>query len=174
MIKGEDVSQFLNISWEQFHLNTLSLVQKLKPHNFNRIIAVSRGGLVPASIMASELDIKYVDTICLSSYKDKNQQVDFKYIKEPDSLVKCFPTDWWNDTSWIDGKEPKILIIEDIVDTGKTVKFIKKEESWLEGAFFTSVYTKPQGKKNINQYSIEVSQDTWVEFPWEKIGVISG
>ena len=159
------MSKSLSISWEQFHLNTLALVKKLKKYEFNRIIVVSRGGLVPASIIASELDIRYVDTICYQSYNN-NKQSSIELIKRPLVLNTLI--------------NPKTLIIDDITDTGKTFKTIDNlnKNTWpliwptpANASCFASVYTKPQGKEFINEFAVEVDQDVWVEFPWEKIGI---
>ena len=44
------------------------------------IVEVNSGGLVPAAILARELGIRYVDTICISSY-DHDHQREMKVLK---------------------------------------------------------------------------------------------
>jgi xanthine phosphoribosyltransferase len=61
-----------------------------------------------------------------------------------------------------DGKD--WLIIDDLVDTGKTAAVIRK---MLPRAHFATVYAKPQGKPLVDTFVTEVSQDTWVLFPWD-------
>jgi len=56
----------LYISWDEFHRHTRELAQKLKANNYNKIVAVSRGGLLPAGILAYELNIRNVEVINMS------------------------------------------------------------------------------------------------------------
>ena len=54
------------VSWEAFHRATKELAKMCLHGNFDSIVAVSRGGLVPATIIARELNIRVLDTICVS------------------------------------------------------------------------------------------------------------
>jgi len=101
---------------------------------------------VPAAIIARELDIHYVDTICVSSYTLR-QQGELKIIKSIEG---------------INGENA--LIIDDLVDTGKTAKIVRQ---MLPDAHFATVYAKPDGKPYVDTYITEVSQDTWILFPWD-------
>ncbi len=57
------------IAWEELHRNARALAWRLLDHGpWKGIIAITRGGLVPAAIIARELDIRLIDTICISSY----------------------------------------------------------------------------------------------------------
>ena len=56
------------------------------------------------------------------------------------------------------------LIIDDLVDTGKTARVVRK---MLPKAHFACVYAKPLGKPLVDSYITEVSQDTWIFFPWD-------
>ena len=70
------------ISWDQLHRDSKALAWRLLDKDFFKgIIAVTRGGLVPAAIIARELDIRLVDTICVSSYDWKNQKGEVKLLK---------------------------------------------------------------------------------------------
>ena len=63
------------ISWEDFHQHAKELSQKLKAHGkYNKIIAVSRGGLIPAGIIAYELDIRNNEAINFSSYDNDEKR----------------------------------------------------------------------------------------------------
>ena len=135
------------ISWDQLHRDAKALSWRLLDKDFfNGIIAVTRGGLVPAAIIARELDIRLVDTICVSSYDWKNQKGEVK-------LLKGIPG---NGEGW--------LIIDDLVDTGRTAKLIR---DLLPKAHFATVYAKPAGRPLVDTFITEVSQDTWILFPWD-------
>ena len=56
------------------------------------------------------------------------------------------------------------LIVDDLVDTGKTAKVVRE---LLPGAHFATVYAKPMGRPMVDTFITEVSQDTWIYFPWD-------
>lgn len=135
------------ISWEQLHRDSKALAWRLLNMDyFKGIIAITRGGLVPAAIIARELDIHLVDTICVSSY-------DWKDKKSDAELLKGVQTDG---EGW--------LLIDDLVDTGRTAKMVR---SMVPKAHFATVYAKPAGRPEVDTYITEVSQDTWILFPWD-------
>lgn len=135
------------ISWDQLHRDAKALAWRLLDQDFfNGIIAVTRGGLVPAAIIARELDIRLVDTVCVSSYDWKNQKGDVKLLKG------------------IDGNGEGWLIVDDLVDTGRTAKVIRE---LLPKAHFATIYAKPAGRPLVDTFITEVSQDTWILFPWD-------
>ena len=136
------------VSWEEIHRNSKALawrLSELKP--YKGIIAVTRGGLVPAAIVARELDIRLIDTFCVLSYSQKTKG-DIKVLKE--SIVAN------NGEGW--------LIVDDLVDTGETIKAIR---SSLPNAHYATVYAKPSGREQVDTFITEVSQDTWIYFPWD-------
>lgn len=135
------------ISWSQLHRDAKALAWRLHEveKSWRGIVAVTRGGLVPAAIIARELEIYYIDTVCITSY-DWQDQGKTKILKE------------------VDGSGEDLLIIDDLVDTGATASVARKI---LPKAYFATVYAKPAGKPMVDAYVTEVSQDTWVLFPWD-------
>ena len=113
---------------------------------FKGIVAVTRGGLVPAAIVARELDIHLVDTVCVSSYDWQDRKGEIEVLK---SMTH-------SDKGW--------LIIDDLVDTGRTAKVVRE---LLPSAHFATVYAKPAGRPLVDTFITEVSQDTWILFPWD-------
>ena len=113
------------------------------------VVAITRGGLVPAMIVSRELDIRVVDTISVKSYshQDRGQA---HVTKSPQADLM--------------GDGEGILIVDDLVDTGKTLELVK---SLYPKAHFATVYAKPSGKPMVQTYITEVSQDTWIFFPWD-------
>ena len=109
------------------------------------IVAITRGGMVPAAIIARELGIHYIDTVCITSY-DWKAQGSAKILKS------------------VEGSGEGLLIIDDLVDTGATAKIVR---NMLPDAYFATVYAKPAGKPLVDIYVTEVSQDTWILFPWD-------
>ncbi len=135
------------ISWEQLHRDSKALAWRLLELGpFEGIVSVTRGGLVPAAIVARELEIRLVDTVCISTYQWQDQQSDAH-------ILKNFERD---SHGW--------LIIDDLVDTGKTASIVR---DMVPHAHFATVYAKPAGKPLVDTYITEVSQDTWILFPWD-------
>lgn len=134
------------ISWDQLHRDSKALAWRLvEMRKWVGIAAITRGGLVPASIIARELEIRLVDTICISSY-DWKAQGEIEVLKPATTDGE----DW--------------LLIDDLVDTGATANVAKK---MMPKAHFATVYAKPEGRPVVDSFITEVSQDTWILFPWD-------
>lgn len=134
------------VSWEELHRDTRTLAERLLPaEQWTGVIAITRGGLVPAAIIARELNIRLVDTICIKTY-DYREQGSSEIIKHTDT----------------DGAG--MILIDDLVDTGKTARAVKQ---LVPRARFVTVYAKPEGRAEVDDCIKEVPQDTWINFPWD-------
>ena len=105
------------------------------------MVAVTRGGLAPAAIVARALDIRLIEIVCVIGYgpDDYNpQQANETTVIKPPPVV---------------GDGGGWLVVDDLIDTGRTAK--------------VPIYAKPLGRALVNTYVTEVSQDTWIYFPWE-------
>ncbi|MCL1627374.1 xanthine phosphoribosyltransferase [Roseibaca sp. V10] len=144
-----------HISWDQIHRDSRALAWRLDKHgpdggDWRAVVAITRGGLAPAMIIARELDIRVVDTISVKSY-DHQTQADAAVLKAPQTDIM--------------GKDGEgVLIIDDLVDTGKTLELVRR---MFPKAHFATVYAKPQGREMVDSFITEVSQDTWIFFPWD-------
>lgn len=135
------------ISWEQLHRDSRALAWRLLEHDyFKGIVTITRGGLVPAAIVARELDIRLIDTVCVNSYDWQDQRGEIEVLK----ALEMDGEGW--------------LLIDDLVDTGRTAKTVRE---MLPEAHFATVYAKPKGRPLVDTYITEVSQDTWILFPWD-------
>jgi xanthine phosphoribosyltransferase len=141
------------VSWDQFHRDARALAWRLNGAGpFQAIVTVTRGGLVPAAIVARELDVRLIETICVASY-DHTRQGDLHILKTvADDIVR------------MNGDGHGVLIVDDLVDTGKTAKVVR---DLLPRAHFATVYAKPMGRPLVDTFVTEVSQDTWIFFPWD-------
>ena len=134
------------VSWEELHRHSKALAWRLVEGGpWNGVVAVTRGGLVPAAIIARELEIRLIDTICIASYDDKAQG-ELTILKD------------------VSGDGEGWLIVDDLVDTGKTAQAVR---DILPKAHFATVYAKPAGRPLVDSFITEVSQDTWILFPWD-------
>jgi xanthine phosphoribosyltransferase len=142
------------VSWDQFHRDTRALTWRLAGVGpFLGIVCVTRGGLVPAAIVARELDIRLIETVCVSSYEHRTQG---------DITILKGVADKMRDLGGPGGK--RVLIVDDLVDTGKTARVVRE---LLPAAHFATVYAKPMGRPLVDTFITEVSQDTWIYFPWD-------
>ena len=143
-----------HVSWDQIHRDARALAWRLDgkgPDNggWKAVVGVTRGGLVPAMIVARELDIRRVDTISVKSYNHQTQGAP-EVIKAPQADLM--------------GDGTGILIVDDLVDSGKTLEVVR---ALYPNAHFATIYAKPSGKPMVDSYITEVSQDTWINFPWD-------
>src|SRR5580704_13284120 len=80
--KPPDPEKIFPVSWDQFHRDSRALAWRLSGAGpFNAIVCITRGGLVPAAIVARELGIRLIATVCVSSY-DHTRQGDLKILKD--------------------------------------------------------------------------------------------
>ena len=144
----QDTTRLKNfpVTWDELHRHSKALAWRLLEMGpWAGIAAITRGGLVPAAIVARELDIRLVDTICVASY-DHQTKGDVRVLKP------------------IAGDGTGLLIIDDLVDTGHTARVVRE---LLPKAHFATVYAKPAGRPLVDTFVTEVSQDTWILFPWD-------
>ena len=140
------------VSWDQLHRDSKALAWRLTDNGpWARIVTVTRGGMVPACIVARELEIRLIDTICITSY-DHQEQSTVNVLKSPS------PTPSRADSLGQD------LVIDDLVDTGKTALRIRE---LLPNAHYATIYAKPEGRPLVDTFVTEVSQDTWIYLPWD-------
>ena len=142
------------VSWDQFHRDARALAWRLSGAGpFEAIVAVTRGGLVPAAIVARELGIRLIETVCIASYTHTSQ-AELKLLKTVADAIRARGG----------GTGQGVLIVDDLVDTGQTAKIVR---DILPKAHFATVYAKPMGRPLVDTFITEVSQDTWIFFPWD-------
>ena len=149
-----DPAKIFPVSWDQFHRDSRALAWRLSGAGpFEAIVCITRGGLVPAAIVARELGIRVIETVCVASY-DHIRQADVKILKDVAASVIAHGG----------GEGAGVLIVDDLVDTGQTAKAVR---GILPRAHFATVYAKPMGRPMVDTFITEVSQDTWIYFPWD-------
>ena len=142
------------VSWDQFHRDSRALAWRLNGAGpFEAVVCITRGGLVPAAIVARELGIRIIETVCVASYTHQ-QQGELSVLKDVAPAVVAAGG----------GEGAGVLIVDDLVDTGQTAKVVR---SLLPRAHLATVYAKPMGRPMVDTFITEVSQDTWIYFPWD-------
>jgi len=141
------------VTWDQFHRDSRALAWRLTGlGTFDAVVAIARGGLVPATIVARELNIRVVESVAVKSY-DHQSKGTVRVLKPISEQI-----------FELSRSGGKILIVDDLVDTGATARAVRE---MLPGAHFATVYAKPMGRELVDTFITEVSQDTWIFFPWD-------
>ena len=138
----------LYIKWDEFHNHAKELCEKIKQSGeYNKIVAISRGGLIPAGILAYELDIRNSQAINISSYDEDKQRAD-EYIEIFGNVGEV---------------DEKTLIVDDLSDTGKTFRILRRI---YPQAKYVAVYAKEKGRSVVDIYARSMP-DEWIVFPWD-------
>jgi len=141
-------TSYATVTWDQLHRDARQLASSLMARGpFKGIVAITRGGMIPAAIIARELDCRLIDTISVVTY-DEEKMGESNVVKKADAA----------------GDGEGFLIIDDLVDSGVTAQLVRK---MLPKAYFACLYAKPAGLPVTDMFVVEVPQDTWILFPWD-------
>lgn len=148
----------IKISWDKFQKATEELADKIKTSGFklNYIIGIANGGLIPLALLAKRLDIQNILTVSASSYEKREQRgLTITYLPEVDLTGK------------------KILLVDEIAETGTTLKKVSEAiaEKYKAGEIKTATVAINKNKCDFlpDFYVIESEKaDDWIVFPWEK------
>ena len=141
-------THYYTVTWDQLHRDAKALAWRLMERGpFAGIVAITRGGLIPAAIVARELEIRTIESVSVLTY-DEEAKGETVVVKPPAAAG--------DGTGW--------LIIDDLVDTGTTLKAVR---GLLPCAHAACVYAKPAGRPMADTFITEVSQSTWILFPWD-------
>ena len=143
------------VSWDAFHRDARALAWRLLDAGpFQAVVCITRGGLVPAAIVARELNLRIIETVCVTSYAAPGAQGRLELLKPPAERIVAIAG----------GEGRGVVIVDDLVDTGGTARIVR---GLLPKAHFAAVYAKPLGRPLVDTFITEVSQDTWIYFPWD-------
>ncbi|MGA0890430.1 MAG: xanthine phosphoribosyltransferase [Burkholderiaceae bacterium] len=141
------------ISWAELHRDTRYLSSVLHELGaWKGIIAITRGGMVPAALIARELDIRLIDTVCITSYAT-GEVSGAEHAQGSQKILKS-----------VSGDGDGFLLVDDLVDTGKTAQAVR---AMLPKAHFATLYAKPAGRPIVDTFVKEFKQNKWIYFPWD-------
>jgi len=144
-------THYYTVTWDQLHRDARALAWRLMGKGpFRGIVAVTRGGLIPAAIIARELEVRLVESVSVVSYAGESDR-----LRAPPCVTKAPAAA---------GDGAGFLIVDDLVDTGATARVVR---GLLPRAHFACIYAKPAARESIDSFITEVSQDTWILFPWD-------
>lgn len=148
-----ETEKFYPVTWEELHRNGKALAWRLLEKGpWKGLVAITRGGLVPAAIVARELGVRMIETVSVIGYDyddaDPNRSEEVVVIKDASNV----------------GDGEGWLVVDDLSDTGRTLNMLKDK---FPKAHYATIYVKPQGRPMVDTFITEVSQDTWIYFPWD-------
>ncbi|MCO6418994.1 xanthine phosphoribosyltransferase [Siccirubricoccus sp. KC 17139] len=148
MQSASPAPRYYAVSWDQLHRDSKALAWRLVGlGKLKGVVAITRGGLIPAAIVARELECRLIETVSVVTYDEE--------VRGAPQVVKP-PSAASDGEGW--------LLVDDLVDTGTTAKVVR---ALLPKAHFATVYAKPAGRPLVDTFVTEVSQDTWILFPWD-------
>ena len=143
-----NATTYATVTWDQLHRDARSLAATLVPLGpWRGIVAVSRGGLIPAAIIARELECRLVESVSVVAYEDEARSE--PVVLKPPAAA---------------GDGAGFIIVDDLVDSGVTAKVVR---ALLPRAYFACLYAKPEGRPLADSWVADVPQDTWILFPWD-------
>ena len=145
-IIGYDVIDFLTKS--------IALRFKLNGKDFTHVIGIARGGMIPATMMSYLFNAKLL-SYDVSSYEGTEQgDIEINQDIDLDSI----------------DKDSKVLVIDDICDSSKTMQHIKQKigNSRYKSVRYVTLFAREKTKHVVDHYGVTVKEGTWLVFPWEK------
>jgi hypoxanthine phosphoribosyltransferase len=141
-------------TWNQIYEMLIDQSDKIRKTSYQPdiIVGVARGGLVPARILTDLLETPQVATIRIEFYTDIGQPSVQPILKQPLTIP-------------VNGK--KILIVDDISDSGQSLKMAKQHltEKGAAETRIATLYAKPT-TQTMPDY-VEKTAERWIVFPWE-------
>ncbi len=138
------------VSWDEIVAACRRLADAARATGpFRGIVAIARGGLIPAALLARLLDVRLVDVLSISSH-DGRVRGPARLLKSPRMAALDRGQGW--------------LVVDDIADSGATCALAR---TILPRARFAALYARPEARAALDLFAAEAARDAWIVFPWE-------
>tara|TARA_R100001015_G_C4599934_1_gene154939 strand:- start:11 stop:499 length:489 start_codon:yes stop_codon:yes gene_type:complete len=161
------MSEKIILTWEDIKQDCKTLADSLLKENITCIIGIANGGMIPATLLAKHLKVDKLLSANLKSYVDDKPR---DGVHSETDIVKLitFP-----DFGTLKDEE-KILIVDDLADTGMTLRKVKQidnivtwerpeQNQWV----YSTLYYKPKSTFTPHYTVRDFNNDEWIVFPWE-------
>jgi len=148
------MSAELKISWKKLENLTEKLVEKIPQNRFDYLLCISSGGLVIGKLVSDYMNLP-LGVIAASAYKKGE-----KRPRDNEVII--------GNTATIKPVEGRVLLLDDLVDTGLTMKKVSSHIRKNEGVEFLQtgvLYKKPKAIFQPDYWVEETSN--WIVFPYE-------
>lgn len=148
------------VSWEDIVNWAWKLAERIRKDGYRPdiVVALARGGYVPARLLCDLLDVENLVSIQSQHWTEAAKREERAIIKYPYK---------------IDLRGHKVLIVDDICDTGESLILAKNYilENWNpdEVKIATLQWISPVAKIRPDYYTIEVKDWTWFQYPWTRL-----
>ncbi|MCD6484361.1 MAG: phosphoribosyltransferase [Candidatus Odinarchaeota archaeon] len=148
--------EFLRLSWQNIENMCDKITEEIRKRNYqiDVIVAVSRGGLIPARILSDRLEVRLITSISIVFYDDIGKRLNYPRLVQGISNEQLI-------------KDKNILLCDDIVDTGESLELAINHLKELKpkNIISASLLVKPHTKRYPDIFEQETG--AWVIFPWE-------
>ena len=149
----------INITWKQIEDDVVQLASDIKKTEtqFDSIVGIAKGGLIPAAMLAELLEVKNLISYGIRSYTG--------YESGTIKVYQPFPK------SYKPAPGKSVLIVDDLSDTGKTFDRTIAEAPPHSQIITAALYWKPR-TSHVPWYSVrKYENDSWIVFPWERLSI---
>jgi len=145
-----------SISWEEVQTACKNIAEQAKVYEPDCIVAISRGGFIPARLVAEHLNIKHIYSIGLSSYNKDNTQESLSLYQSPFADI-------------ISNKHKFALVVDEIADSGNTLKYLSNvwRQYTTVSCIFSAMFVKQHSVLDPSIYYKKINNKNWLIFPWE-------
>jgi len=161
------MSEKINITWEDIKQDCKTLADSLSKENITCIIGIANGGMIPATLLAKHLKVDKLLSANLKSYVDDKPR-DGAHSETDVVRLITFP-----DFGTLRDEE-KILVVDDLADTGMTLRKVKQIDTIVEWErpeqnkwVYSTLYYKPKSTFTPHYTVRDFDNDQWIVFPWE-------
>ena len=149
-------------SWREIEKACKQTIDSYSGPEITRVIGLSRGGLIPATIIANHIGVRYVYSIGIASYELTSEGMAFSGKHD---IYQQIPI---NSPGML--KEEHVLIVDDISDKGATFEHVVRTHMPSFNCSFSTmaVFVKPKTSYVPDMFYKQVDQDKWIIFPWER------
>ena len=142
------------LSWDQFGVASRQLAQTVADDGYEPeiILAIARGGLLIAGALGYALSVKNLYTMNVEYYTGVNERLEVPMILPPTPEL-------------IDVEQARVLIADDVADTGHTLALVKQFCTGKVAEVRCAVlYEKPRSVVHCEY--VWKRTDLWINFPW--------
>ena len=150
------------LTWEQVGPATRSLAQTIHADGYRPdvVLAIARGGLIVAAALAYALGVKNTFTMNVEFYTGIDERLPVPMILPPAPDL-------------VDLEEARVLVADDVADTGATLELVKSFVGPRVGEVrVAALYEKPTSRVRC-EYAWRAT-DAWIDFPWSSLPPLQG
>lgn len=150
----------LILTWDEYFKLCDNLVEQSIHIGFTDIVAIARGGFLPAQYIAYKMNVKRIHNFGMSSYSDTDKKLNDEEVK----IYQCILTPFT--------KEQRVLIVDDIADSGRTLETcIRLQANEFGHAKILDIATLHYKSRSLikpNYFAQKVESNVWVVYPYDK------